>query len=300
MKSLSVLIVLLITLGWVAKGCSAESPATKPAGMEVFQKAAGRIYCGSQPDGEMDFKEMAKMGIKLVISVDGAVPDVAAAKASGIRTIHLPLGYDAVPPEAVVAFSEALKQTDAPIFIHCHHGKHRGPAATAIAAMIDGTMDSATALKFLETSGTSKDYSGLWRDVREFKAVPTGIKGMPLAEVAKVEQVAEAMVSVDEAFNKLHGIAGRNDKGPKPSLNQGDYDQFISASMLLVEGMRESKRHSENEKRPEDLSKAFTAAEAHALELHRLLKNGDMEKASALFPKLKQDCKNCHKQFRDQ
>lgn len=251
----------------------AEDTMKKPDGMEVFNKAVGRIYCGSQPAGEDSFKEMARLGVKLAISVDGAVPDVAGAKAHGIRYIHLPIGYDAVPPDVIVALSDALKETDGPIFIHCHHGKHRGPAATAIVAIIDGTMDSATALKFLETAGTSKDYSGLWRDVREFKQVPSGVKAAPLVEVAKVEPVAEAMVAVDEAFDKLNGLL-------KPGANAASTpDEASATSMLLLEGMRESKRHSESEKRPDDLIKAFTAAETQTLELHDLLKKGEDRKS---------------------
>jgi len=48
-------------------------------------------YSGSMPDGAEAFETLHAMGIKTIISVDGAAPDVEAAKRLGMRYIHLPI-----------------------------------------------------------------------------------------------------------------------------------------------------------------------------------------------------------------
>ncbi|MCX6878582.1 MAG: hypothetical protein NTW21_32925 [Verrucomicrobia bacterium] len=111
------------------------TPSVFPAQtLEVFTPFPGRILSVSQPVVPEDFVFLKDQGIKLIVSVDGAKPDVAAAKKLGMGSIHLPISYDGVPQETQAALSNVLKEDPGKIFIHCHHGKHRGPAA----AMLDG------------------------------------------------------------------------------------------------------------------------------------------------------------------
>ena len=82
---------------------------------------------GSAPEGDIGFEELERMGVKTIISVDGAVPAVERAKARGMRYIHLPIGYNGFDEkrrlELVRATRDAMK--DGPVYLHCHHGKHR-------------------------------------------------------------------------------------------------------------------------------------------------------------------------------
>lgn len=57
------------------------------------------LYSGSGPDGPKAFASLARLGIKTIISVDGARPNVEAAKKSGLRYVHIPISYDGVPRE---------------------------------------------------------------------------------------------------------------------------------------------------------------------------------------------------------
>ena len=51
---------------------------------------------GSVPEGDAGFDTLAAMGVKTIISVDGAVPEVERATVRGMRYIHLPIGYNGV------------------------------------------------------------------------------------------------------------------------------------------------------------------------------------------------------------
>ena len=92
-----------------------------PNAVQIHQK----VISGGQPEGEAGFAELARLGIKTVISVDGARPDVATAQSFGLRYVHLPHGYDGIPSERALELAKAVREFDGPIYIHCHHGKQR-------------------------------------------------------------------------------------------------------------------------------------------------------------------------------
>src|SRR5262245_48068007 len=58
-----------------------------------------KVFSGAQPEGDEGFKYLSELGVKTIVSVDGAKPDVAGAKKFGMRYVHLPIGYDGVSDE---------------------------------------------------------------------------------------------------------------------------------------------------------------------------------------------------------
>ncbi len=121
-----------------------------------------RVFVGGEPQDDADFAELERMGIRTVVSVDGTQPQVAAAKQYGLRYVHIPIGYDGISEEAGLALAQVVRSIKGPIYFHCHHGKHRGPAAAAIACLAEGMIDTRQAIEILEKSGTSRDYAGLF------------------------------------------------------------------------------------------------------------------------------------------
>src|SRR5436309_1142076 len=109
-------------------------PKQIDGGLESFYQLSPQVYSSGQP-GQKDFAALARRDIKVIISVDGATPDVEEAKKHGIRYIHLPMGYNGVPKEEALKIARAIETAPGPVLIHCHHGKHRGPAAAAAGCM---------------------------------------------------------------------------------------------------------------------------------------------------------------------
>ena len=66
-------------------------------------------YSGSMPDGAEAFETLHAMGIKTIISVDGAAPDVEAAKRLGMRYIHLPISYNAFDKQRRLKLTRATR-----------------------------------------------------------------------------------------------------------------------------------------------------------------------------------------------
>jgi protein tyrosine phosphatase (PTP) superfamily phosphohydrolase (DUF442 family) len=114
-----------------------------------------QVISGGLPEGDEAFRALADLGVKTLISVDGARPDVALAKKHGLRYVHLPHGYDGVPEERMQELAKAVRDLPGPIYIHCHHGKHRSPTAAAVACVGAGLLDASAAAPFLQAAGTS-------------------------------------------------------------------------------------------------------------------------------------------------
>ena len=190
------------------------------------------LYSGAQPKGAEAFQALAEMGIRTVVSVDGAAPDLASADAHGLRYIHVPIGYDGVDSTASAAFAKVMQEAEGPIYFHCHHGRQRGPAAAAIALRASTGCDAETGLQVLKSAGTSKDYPGLWRDVAAWSAARPDQEGPVLVEEAKVPSFTAGMAELDRTWDRIkayHRADWTTDSGALPEGALED------ASLLLVQ-----------------------------------------------------------------
>ncbi len=258
-----------------------------------------RVYSGSVPGSEADFAALAKLGVKTVISVDGARPDIRAAKKHGLAYVHLPFGYDGIPTNRVADLALAMKNVAGPVYVHCHHGKHRGPAAVAMMCLAGEGWTTNQAEAWLRTAGTADEYAGLYRDVRGFVS-PTAeflASRPPLMEVAKTSSVVEAMVAIDEHSDRLKAAQKAAWK-EVPGLPDVRPSQ---EAVLLWEQLRELGRHHDTAGRPENYRKLMAESEAGAAALRDELKRPapDSIHADEGLKKVGQSCTACHKKFRN-
>ena len=167
----------------------------------------GELFSGSSPDGEVGFQTLQALGIRTLISVDGAKPDVATAARFGLRYVHVPVGYDGVPREVAVRIARAFRDLPGPVYVHCHHGKHRGPAA-AMAALrcLDENCPTSTAVEFLRFAGTDPKYKGLYTSV-ETSTVATPSEwekaGNDFPEAVIVPDLVRLMVGIDDRWDRM-------------------------------------------------------------------------------------------------
>src|SRR5262245_29349048 len=71
---------------------------------------------GGEPRGAETFAALQELGVRTIISVDGAAPDVEAARKLGIRYVHLPIGYDGIPREQAVRIIKAVRLMPGPVY----------------------------------------------------------------------------------------------------------------------------------------------------------------------------------------
>ncbi len=275
----------------------AESPQDPTAEGHVPQNLLslpGGIYCGAEPEGETHFESLAAMGIRTVVSVDGAIPDVAAAEAHGLRYIHIPIGYDGVDPNAGLSLARLMREIQGPIYVHCHHGHHRGPAAAAIACIAGGHADNDAGTEILRRAGTSKNYAGLWRDVAAYAPPAEDVELPELVSVAPVDSFVTAMANTGLAIERLRLCkkAGWTAPQTHPDLDP------IQIALLVREGLRESNRHLPKAVERQ-LRQRMEASSRVSVELHESLKANRVQDADVLMEKLETSCTACHRDYRN-
>lgn len=292
---------VVLSTGLNANEPAADKPSPETTGPEplhwgelhnVFQHTE-RITSGSGPATDDDFAELARQGVKIVVSVDGAKPKLELAKKHGLRYVHIPIGYDGLEREAQLALGRVVDDTEGPIYIHCHHGKHRGPAAAAVACMSDGAIDHAAAAHILETAGTGANYRGLWRDVARYQPARSDEELPELVETAKVNDMVQAMASIDAAMEHLQMLSANE---WKPLDEHPDLAAKPEA-VILWEGFRESARFAKDDEK--ELQSMLQTSVAQANKLRAQLDAGDLEAAAKQVASLKASCKQCHVKYRD-
>ena len=262
-------------------------------------RATDKFYSGSQPEGDAAFAALAKLGVKTIISVDGGKPDVTAARKHGLRYIHLPYGYDGVPPHRVAELAKAATTETGPFFVHCHHGKHRGPAAIAVMCEASAGWTPGQAEAWLREAGTAADYPGLYRAAREFKMpTPTELAAVKeLPETAESSSLVEAMVAIDA---HLETLKLSQQAGWKTPPGHADIAPAHEAT-LLWEQFRELARTDDTAKQTADYRAQLGEAEQLANSLRQLLSAPhDQVALDAALKQIGQNCSACHKKYRNQ
>ena len=239
-----------------------------PNALQVHPK----VISGGQPEGEAGFLELKDLGIKTIVSVDGAKPDVELAKKFGLRYVHLPHGYDGISDERVAELAKAVRDLPGPIYIHCHHGKHRSPAAASAACVGAGLIEHKDARQVLVVAGTSENYRGLYQTAQNVKRIDDSVLDALPAEfpsVAKLPPMAEAMVGVEHAHDHLKLFAGNKWQPIKdqPAL-EPDHE-----ALLLREHFTELLRSKEVMSKPERYQELMKEGEESAQNMETALKD---------------------------
>jgi protein tyrosine phosphatase (PTP) superfamily phosphohydrolase (DUF442 family) len=277
----------------------------KTPGLDNVFRLTDNLVSGSSPEGDAGFESLHKLGIKTIISVDGARPDVARARKYGLRYVHLPIGYDGMSREQALRIVKAARDLPGPVYIHCHHGKHRGPAAAAVVRLCtDKTCTVETAIAEMRRAGTDPRYQGLYaapRDLRKPSEAELQRVDSDFREIASVSGFAQVMVNVDSCWDHLKETRAAGWKRPKRSP---DLDP-AHESLQLLEHFREGARLSEVKQRPEEFRNWLTGAEHRASELEQVLRRGqekgtvDTQAAESAFKRVSTSCTNCHAKCRD-
>lgn len=259
-------------------------------------------YSGSVPEGAEGFDSLAGMGVKTIISVDGAVPDIKAARARGMRYIHLPIGYNGFDNERklelVRATRDALK--DGPVFVHCHHGKHRsaGAAGTVVASL--GWASPDEMVQRMKVSGTAAGYKGLYACTAnagvlteaEINAVPA-----TFPSVQPPKGFVKSMVEIDEHIEHLKAIEKAGWKTP------ADHPDLVPAAEAgrLVDLLRFCAEGDRARAQVPDFADQLrrNSAQAQAIEDELAKPTPDPVKLKSTFAELNATCKSCHTTYRD-
>lgn len=262
------------------------------------------FYSGGAPEGAGGFESLARLGVRTVISVDGAIPDVAAAKARGMRYVHLPIGYDGFDDARMKELVRAVRDLPKPIYLHCHHGKHRSACAAGTVAVSLGWMTNAQAAARMKVSGTSEAYTGLWdRTARAGLMTTEEIDAASTAfpEVTRPDSMVASMVAVDEALERIRLVEKNGWVVPKghPDLAPAaDAGKIADLLRLLVKDGAVAKLCDDDRA---DFIRRIEQDAVHASALEESLASAavDAARRDAALKSLSAGCRDCHARHRD-
>lgn len=263
--------------------CDRPPQASLP---DAFRRVTPTIACGATPQSPEEFRALWNQGVRTIVSVDGALPDVETASTVHLKYIHVPIGYDGIPEEAVGQLTRVFRECETLVYVHCHHGKHRGPAAAAVCGLINREIDTAQARKLLSDAGTSHDYAGLWQDVEEFKPFPDDATLPQIVSQVDVEPLIEMMVRIDSCWDEL-----------QVALQANDISEAREQASILEQLFRESYRmHHEDQGR--QWLPAMREAESAATALCDDLDRTSMSVSDSLKV-VTRACRDCHQKHRN-
>jgi len=267
----------------------------KLAGLHNVFRLSNRLYTGSVPEGEEGFRSLQKLGIRTVLTVDGEAPDVKLAQQFGLRYVHLPFGYSGCPVPQANRIVKAVRDLPGPVYLHCHHGKHRAPAAGALVRRALDGLTPEEATREMERAGTGKNYLGLYSGAREYQP-PTAaeLDRIPsdFPAISPTPPLVHRMVEIGSWFQKLQAAQSQG-------WEKGDPKHIAHLALQLRELYRESSRTAEVKARPEQFRGLLRQAEKDSGEVETALRKNDFPRAERSFSRVAAGCGSCHAVYRD-
>lgn len=279
---------------------TATEPATFP-GLKQVVAFHDDLLSGSKPEGEEGMDSLMKLGVDTIICVDGVVPDVEGAREIGIKTIHIPIKYDAPSEQQILDLSSAfsMNQISGKTYIHCHHGKHRSAAAAALVSIALGFASPQEMISRMEVSETSIHYEGLWEAVEKQEVINVFDildNEKPFPSMVKPRGMTAQMVAIDEAMERLLLVKESNWVVPE---THPDIAPAADAG-LIAETFRAMQLHPETHSFTSDFTTQVINALHQAAGLEEALKieSLDPESLNQFVRRVEQSCINCHSAVR--
>jgi len=281
------------------------APAESPALHNVFE-LSDHIISGSEPHGEAAFRLLEERGVKTIISVDGKIPDLETARRHGIRYVHIPIEYKGISDDEILRLAKTFRELEPPFYVHCFHGRHRGPAAAAIGRLVkDGVTRAQALAEMRQWSGTSSKYHGLYDTVAR-ASIPgpevTGAFRYDFPNAVRAEGIRQAMVAIPRAFDRLKALK-KSHWVTDP--RHPDIDA-VNESEKLAEAFAAAEASTDTAGRPDDFRewmKSGVNESALLVGLLRRVGQGDAKaavKADAALDRMKKLCASCHAIYRNQ
>jgi len=265
------------------------------AGLHNVVRLSEKLYSGGVPEGDPGFAALRRLGIRTVITVDGAPPDLERARKAGLRYVHLPIGYDGCPTPKANLIVKAVRDLPGPIYLHCHHGKNRSPAAAAFARIALDRLAPDRAVAEMEIAGTGRNYVGLYADVRAYRP-PTAadLDALPAAfpEHVPTPPLVTAMVGMEKRLDTLLKLQTAG----WPAASR---DTAAHEALQLWELYAETNRTAENRRRPADYRGWMSDGERFGRALEQDLRAGRLDQASLQLGRIAAGCGSCHAKYRN-
>lgn len=276
-----------------------EREAAQLDGLHNVLQLSDSIISGAEPDGEAAFQELARLGVRTILSVDGKLPDVEAAARMGMRYVHVPIQYSGITPDEQGRILKTFRELEGPFYVHCFHGVHRGPAAAALGRVaLDGAPREQALAEMRQWCGTSKKYEGLYQTVATAQlpdAEQTAALDYDFAAATPITGTAAFMVEIARPFDRIKGFA-KNDW--QVQADHPDLDP-VNEAAILAQLLERTGELEGAVSWAQDFAEGMAEAGPQARALHEALRaarsaGGDWDEARIALDALAATCNACH------
>jgi len=284
----------------------AELPAQQSVegpGLYNMYWLSDSILSGSEPEGRASLAHLASLGVRTVLSVDGKAPEAELAASLGLRYVHVPIQYAGIEPEQQLAIAKVFRELPGPFYVHCFHGRHRGPAAAAIGRVVlDGAPRERALAEMRQWANTSGDYEGLYA-VIACAQLPSARESadfdFDFPERQRFEGLRAVMVPLVRHWDELKAARLRGWE-----LDPQHPDGSPAQEALILAGLYGALDELEDARATHaDFTGALVNGRAAAQRMHELLRNGGVEDApealEAAYQELSASCRDCHRGHRN-
>lgn len=297
-------LILTLVLGCSFPGCSSAkfhgdgkvSLQTRYPSLHNLHALTPDLYSAAEPVGEPAYDELAALRIKTVISVDGIAPNKELADQYGIRVVHIPTTYDGITDEQSQQLAHAIATMPRPIFVNCHHGKHRGPAAICVGAIGAGEITNQQALEFMTMAKTSPKYKGLWKaaeDARPLSRSTLHDDSIVLLERAVVADFVEGMGELSRLGDLLNDTADNGFRAPE------DHPDLAPVSLAgqMHNIFRDMEDDPETIEGGDEFLKLLRNSRDLASSLEQQIEREEINNAYGTIQRLFESCSECHERI---
>lgn len=180
-------------------GIALRAAAEPPRQTAPIRQISDSLGTGPTLTDPNAYNELAAQGYRSILSVDGRPCDVKAAQAAGLTVAHVPVGYDAFDEDELAHLARAWADLPHPLYVHCHHGRLRGPAVAALFLRWNGA-SQREAENVLAQSDFDPRYEALRSSIDCERPSPSPV---PLVASSAVRPLTRAMLSLEDALASL-------------------------------------------------------------------------------------------------
>ncbi|QDU84510.1 hypothetical protein Pla163_16210 [Planctomycetes bacterium Pla163] len=280
------------------------APLEFPALHNVFHLSEN-IITGSEPGDEASLALIASWGVKTILSTDGKAPDAETAAKYGMRYVHVPIQYKGITEDEQLRIVKVFRELEGPFFVHCFHGKHRGPAGAALGRLaLDGVSREQALAEMRQWCGTSSKYSGLYWTVACAELpdeATTRSYRWDFPSAQPLEGIAGAMVTTARHYENVL-YSDDVDYGVDPL--HPDIDPLNEAE-ILHQLFAQMRAMDEVQREPDDYREWMADGERASFELvealrdHRAGVPEARERVEDALAATKQSCAACHTKYRN-
>ena len=308
------LVLLMLPIAGCRQSPSA-SAKVEAKGLHNAYRITDKLISGSSPEGDEGFRSLKEFGIKTIISIDGSRPDLDHAHKYGMRYVYLPLESDDLSRLQILRLAKAVRDLPGPVYLHCHDGKQRGPAAAAaIHFCLDEKCSVEEAVTQMKLAGTDPHLhqalkalvrpskQELDQTVADFPEVASVQESNQTAanfpDVASISPLTIVMFQIACRWKNLNHVRSADWQVP---ADHPDLDPPHEA-LQLAEHYQEAGRLEEVVKSSEEFRRWLTDAEQGAKELERTLRNAqengvDRTALDEVYRKANSSCVQCHAKY---